>query len=100
MPNTGLIFLPPFSRLREIKITPFNQGGGVLLEEKNSGALNKRDAALIGVFLSLCHTLVEDTLIFAAIGANLIVILLARICFAVAVLFLLRWLLPRQAEVR
>jgi hypothetical protein len=74
-------------------------GGGVLLEEKNSGALNKRDALLIGVFLSLCHALIEDTLIFAAIGANLIIILFARIGFAVVVLLLLRWLLPLQPEV-
>lgn len=70
------------------------------MEGKNSGALNKGDALLIGVFLSLGQALVEDPLIFAAIGANLIVILSTRICFAGAVHFLLRWLLPRQAEVR
>jgi hypothetical protein len=75
-------------------------GGGVLLEEKNSGALNKRDALLIGVFLSLCHALIEDTLIFAAIGADLIIILFARIGFAVMVLLILRWLLPREPEIR
>lgn len=75
-------------------------GGGVLLEEKNSGALNKRDALLIGVFLSLCHALIEDTLIFASIGANLMIILFARIGFAVVVLLILRWLLPREPEVQ
>ncbi len=69
-------------------------GGGVLLEEKNSGALNKRDALLIGVFLSLCHAVIEDTLIFASIGADLVVILVVRIGFSVAVLLMLRWLLP------
>jgi hypothetical protein len=47
----------------------------VLLEEKNSGALNKRYALLIAVFLSPFQALIEDTLIFAAIGANLIIIL-------------------------
>lgn len=75
-------------------------GGGVLLEEKNSGALNKRDALLIGVFLSLCHALIEDTLIFASIGANLMIILFARIGFAVVVLLILRRLLPREPEVQ
>jgi hypothetical protein len=74
-------------------------GGGVLLEEKNSGALNKGDALLIGVFLSLCHALIEDTLIFAAIGANLMVILFARIGFSVVILLILRWLLPRRPVV-
>ena len=72
-------------------------GGGVLLEEKNSGALNKRDALLIGVFLSLCHALIEDTLLFAAIGADLLIILFARVGFAVVVLLILRWLLPRES---
>ncbi|MBI4763408.1 MAG: hypothetical protein HY787_02225 [Deltaproteobacteria bacterium] len=66
----------------------------MLLEEKNSGALNKRDALLIGVFLSLCHALIEDTLIFASIGADLMIILFARIGFAVVILLILRWLLP------
>jgi len=73
-------------------------GGGMLLEEKKSGALNKRDALLIGVFLSLTHALVEDTLLFAAIGANLIVILFARILLTVVVLLVLRVFLPREAE--
>ena len=74
-------------------------GGGVLLEEKNSGALNKSDALLIGVFLSLCHALIEDTLIFASIGADLMIIFFTRIGFAVAVLLILRRLLPREPEV-
>jgi hypothetical protein len=74
-------------------------GGGVLLEEKNSGSLNKRDAFLIGVFLSLCHALIEDTLIFAAIGADLIIILFARTGLAVLVLLLLRWILPRGPKI-
>lgn len=67
-------------------------GGGVMMEEKRSGALNKRDALLIGVFLSLCHALIEDTLIFVAIGADWFIILFLRIGFAVLVLLILRGL--------
>jgi hypothetical protein len=72
-------------------------GGGVLMEEKQSGALNKRDALLVGVFLSLCHALIEDTLIFVAVGANLFVILFVRIAFAVLVLLLLARILSRKS---
>lgn len=64
-------------------------GGGVLLEEKRSGALNQRDALLVGFFLSLSHALVEDTLLFAAVGADLFVILLGRIAFSIALTLLL-----------
>jgi len=73
-------------------------GGGVLMEEKQSGALNKRDALLVGVFLSLCHALIEDTLIFVAVGANLFVILFVRIAFAVLVLLLLARILSRKSS--
>ncbi|MEW6188293.1 MAG: nucleoside recognition protein [Thermodesulfobacteriota bacterium] len=74
-------------------------GGGVMMEEKNSGALNKRDALLIGVFLSLCHALIEDTLIFAAIGADLLIILFVRTGFAVLVILILSRLLPRGPKI-
>ena len=75
-------------------------GGGVLLEEKRSGALTRRDALLVGIFLSLSHALVEDTLLFAAIGANLAVILGVRLLFSVLVTLLLIGLLPRQRPER
>jgi len=65
-------------------------GGGVLLEKK-SGAINKREAMLIGVFLSLSQALIKDTLIFAAVGADLTFILLSHI--ALTVLVLLRFLM-------
>ena len=68
-------------------------GSGVLLEEKRSGALNRRDALLVGIFLSLSHALIEDTLLFAAIGADLLVILPGRILFSVLVTLLLIGLL-------
>lgn len=64
-------------------------GGGVLMEERRSGALDRRDALFIAVFLSLCHALIEDTLIFAAVGADLFVILFVRILFAILVLLVL-----------
>ena len=71
-------------------------GGGVLLEEKRSGALTRRDALLVGIFLSLSHALIEDTLLFAAIGANLAVILGVRLLFSVIVTLLLIGFLPRE----
>jgi hypothetical protein len=69
-------------------------GGGVLLEEKRSGALNRRDALLVGIFLSLSHALIEDTLLFVAIGADWVVVLLVRIFFTVAFMLILRFLIP------
>jgi hypothetical protein len=69
-------------------------GGGVLLEEKRSGALNRRDALLVGIFLSLSHALVEDTLLFVAIGADWLVVLMARVLFTVGFMLILRFFIP------
>jgi len=60
---------------------------------KKSGAINKREAMLIGVFLSLSQALIKDTLIFAAVGADLTFILLSHIALTVLVLLLLRFLM-------
>ena len=60
-------------------------GGGVLMEEARSGALNKKDAFLVALFLSLCHAMIEDTMIFLAIGANPLVIIGFRILFTICV---------------
>ena len=69
-------------------------GGGVLLEEKRSGALNRRDALLVGIFLSLSHALVEDTLLFVAVGADWLVVLGARILFTVVFMLILLFFIP------
>jgi hypothetical protein len=75
-------------------------GGGVLLEEKRSGALNRRDALVVGIFLSLSHALVEDTLIFVAIGADWVVVLMARVLFTVVIMLILRFFIALEAPVR
>jgi len=73
-------------------------GGGVLLEEKRSGALNRRDALLVGVFLSLSHALIEDTFLFVAVGADLLVVLFSRILLTILVLLSLRLFLPPERD--
>jgi hypothetical protein len=75
-------------------------GGGVLLEEKRSGALNRRDALLVGIFLSLSHALVEDTLLFVAVGADWVVVLLARILFTVGFMLVLLFFIPMDTPSR
>jgi hypothetical protein len=62
--------------------------------------LNRRDALLVGIFLSLSHALIEDTLIFVAIGANWVVILLARILFTMVIMLVLRFFIPLDTPTR
>ena len=58
-------------------------GSALIVDYAREGHLAKRDLLLIGIFLSISHSLVEDTLIFTAFGANPLVIIAIRFCLAV-----------------
>ncbi len=60
-------------------------GAALIIEYSREGYLNKRDLLLIGIFLSICHSAVEDTFIFAVFGANPVVLLTTRIILAVVI---------------
>ncbi|MDW7650189.1 MAG: nucleoside recognition protein [Bacillota bacterium] len=49
-------------------------GAAVLIEYARQGSLSKRDMLLCGVFLAINHSIIEDNLIFAALGANLVIL--------------------------
>lgn len=60
-------------------------GAALIIEYSREGYLNKRDLLLIGIFLSICHSVVEDTFILAVFGANPVVLLTTRIILAVII---------------
>lgn len=45
-------------------------GAGVIIQSSKEGEISYRDLFLISVFLITCHAVIEDTLIFVAVGAN------------------------------
>ena len=57
-------------------------GSAVIIEYGNRGILGKRDMLLVGIFMALCHSIIEDNLIFAAMGANLFVLFIVRLFLA------------------
>jgi hypothetical protein len=60
-------------------------GAGIIINSTKQGRLQPEDIYLINLFLVICHSLFEDTLLFAAIGANWIPILLGRLILAILV---------------
>jgi hypothetical protein len=64
-------------------------GAGILFKEADSGNLQKKDILFIGTFLMICHSLLEDPLLFVIFGANYWVIILSRLAMACLVTFLL-----------
>ncbi len=70
-------------------------GSALIIDYSREGILKKRDLLLIGIFLSISHSVVEDTLIFAFFGANPLVLLTTRTILAVIITRLAALLIDR-----
>lgn len=64
-------------------------GAGVILEQAREQGFTKRELILMVLFLSACHAIVEDTLIFIPLGINVFYLLLARLAVAVSLTVLI-----------
>ncbi len=60
-------------------------GSGLIISLSKDGNLNKNDMMRIGIFFAFCHGMIEDPLIFAAIGASWWIIIVIRICLAIVI---------------
>ncbi len=58
-------------------------GAGVLIKVGEDGLLDKRSMFIVAFFLAACHAVIEDTLLFVAIGSIGWIILVFRILAAV-----------------
>jgi len=75
-------------------------GAGIIIRVAAEKNLGKRELFLMGLFLATCHAVVEDTLIFVAIGGDGVAMLGLRLLLAIALTALLArwWRLPKQAD--
>lgn len=73
-------------------------GGALIIRETSTGELSREEVFNSMALMGLCHGLVEDTLLMAAIGGKFGGILWGRILFSLAVVFLLVKSLRRLAE--
>jgi hypothetical protein len=64
-------------------------GAGVILEQARQERFTRRELTLMVLFLSACHAIVEDTLIFVPLGINVFYLLLVRLALAVALTMLI-----------
>ncbi len=60
-------------------------GSALIIDYAREGYLKKRDLLLIGIFLSISHSIIEDTFIFAVFGANPVILLGTRIFLAIII---------------
>ena len=71
-------------------------GSGVIISIANDGTLTKRDLIVVLVFLGICHSVIEDTLVFAALGANWWVLISSRFILAALAAFAVSFMLPAK----
>lgn len=60
-------------------------GSALIIDYAREGYLKKRDLLLIGIFLSISHSIIEDTFIFTVFGANPFILLGTRTILAILI---------------
>ena len=88
--SNKLEFLSKALRMQKQSIFPLmigvfmglTYGAGTLIEINRKTPIPKKDFILIGVFLFVCHGIIETSMIFAVAGANIWVVSIGRLFLA------------------
>lgn len=70
-------------------------GAGVLLDEARQGRIEGKQTFLVATYLGICHAVFEDTLLFVAVGASGLLLVIPRLIAASIVVYLLGFLPDR-----
>jgi len=62
-------------------------GSGLIINHVRSGRVTAQEARIIGTFMAIAHALVEDTIIFAVLGAPVLFLLVPRLVLAFGVCY-------------
>lgn len=73
-------------------------GGGLLIREARSGQIAPRQVFLSCTFMGFAHSMIEDTLVVIALGADAISVLAGRMVFAMIATALVAAVLTRLPE--
>ncbi len=73
-----------------VNVVGYSYGAGVVTEQVSSGGMKKQEADLFNHHAALCHSLVEDTALYLAVGIPLFWITVPRLAMAALVPWLER----------
>ncbi len=71
-------------------------GAGIIIESTEENNLSKKDLYILMIFLIACHAVVEDTLLFVVVGANLWLLLGLRLATAIIISLIASKILNRK----
>lgn len=60
-------------------------GAGTIIEINRKMPIPKKDYVLMGIFMFICHGIIETTFIFSVAGANILVLTVGRLAIAFVV---------------
>ena len=73
-------------------------GGGFLIEESKKNNISKKDILLSLSFLSLCHSIIEDTILILLLGSHISGILFFRFIYTIIIILLMKILLETKMQ--
>ncbi|MEP6444247.1 MAG: nucleoside recognition domain-containing protein [Hyphomicrobiales bacterium] len=73
-------------------------GSGILINEAESGNISPRQVFLSCIFMGFAHSIIEDTLIVVALGADIYSVLIGRLLFAIIATALIAAFLQRISD--
>lgn len=73
-------------------------GAASIIESYQRKDMNRKDVILVSTFLCLCHAIIEDTILFASLGANVFIIAVVRIVVATLVTILVRLFIEHKEK--
>lgn len=68
-------------------IVGLTYGAGIIVHSVRQCSMERKEAFLILLFLSICHAIIEDTLIFVVIGADGAILIVTRFIVATFLTF-------------
>ncbi len=74
-----------------INVVGYSYGAGIIVKEIEEGRMKPQDADLFNHHAGICHSLLEDTALYLAVGIPFLWLTLPRIVLAVAIVWLERF---------
>lgn len=82
-PGTGFLWMVAYT-------LGLSYGGAIMISQSEEGHLTNEEADLLNHHIAVSHSILEDTLLFAAMGYNLAILLFPRILLSVLYVWLRR----------